>query len=356
MTRHSPLDAEHRRLGAKLVDFAGWDMPIQYAGVVGEHLAVRERVGLFDVSHLGKLVIEGPDADLDSQVPGKLPEESWKAGYNLVLNEDAGVVDDIFVYRRPDGFLLVPNAANTTAVLEQLAKGGVQPRNEGPRWAILALQGPRARGVMERVCPRAVDLKLHEFADVDMAGMLVQAARTGYTGEYGFELFVPSESAEQLWRLLLAEGQAFEISPCGLGARDTLRLEMGYPLHGHEMSAETNPLEAGLGWVVDWGKTDFTGKTRLEEFQSAGVRRRMVGLLASDRGIPRAGHSITHKGSEIGQVTSGNFSPVLGKGIALGFVPTEFGGEGTMLEVDVRGKSLPVEVVKPPFVRRGKAS
>lgn len=357
MTFRSPLNPEHRRLGAKLTGFAGWDMPLQYSGVIAEHMAVRERVGLFDVSHLGKLLIEGSAAVscLDRLLPGKLPSE-WKAAYNLVLDENAGIVDDVFVYRRPEGFIIVPNAANTAGVsarAKQEAGTRASVMDARDRWAIIALQGPSARDLMERLCPAAVALKLHEFGDVEVAGIPAQAARTGYTGEYGFELFVESDRARELWRKLITGGEDLGIAPCGLGARDTLRLEMGYPLHGHEISAETNPLESGLGWLIDWEKTSFVGKQRLEELRRSGSSRKLIGLVARDRGIPRAGYSVLRGGQKVGGVTSGNFSPVLGKGIALAYVTPESSAEGTMLEVDVRGKPLAVEVVTPPFVRRG---
>ena len=358
MTRRSPLHGEHLALGARLVDFAGWDMPLQFSGVVAEHTAVRERVGLFDVSHLGKLLVEGPGAAeaLERAVTngvGSLPE--WRARYNLVLTDGGGIVDDLFVYRRPDGWLVVPNAANTDAVLAAM-------REEGPvvdareRWAILALQGPASRRMGEELLPGATDLKLHAFGDFDLDGAAVQVARTGYTGEYGFELFVPSADAPRIWRLLLAAGQPHGILPVGLGARDTLRLEMGYPLHGHEISVETNPLEAGLSWTIDWDKPSFRGKGALERIRSAGITRRLVGLVAQGPGIPRAGHPILAGGAAVGAVTSGNFSPTLGKGVALGYVDADSAEPGTMLDVDVRGKTVPVAVTSPPFVPRGRAA
>jgi aminomethyltransferase len=364
VTLRSPLHDEHVALGARLVDFAGWDMPLQFSGVVAEHTAVRERVGLFDVSHLGKLVVEGPGADeaLEGAVTAGVGTlEVWRARYNLVLSDDAGVIDDVFVYRRPDCLIVVPNAANNAAVLAAVGEetAGREPRaavsDARERWAILALQGPDSRAMADALLPGATALKLHAFGDFVLEGVPVQVARTGYTGEYGFELFVPSADATRIWRLLLAAGEPYGILPVGLGCRDTLRLEMGYPLHGHEISLDTNPLEAGLSWAIDWSKPEFRGRAALEAIRTAGVSRHLVGLTAEGPGIPRAGQAILDGAEPVGTVTSGNFSPTLRKGIALGYVGAA-PEPGTMLSVDVRGKKVPVAVVRPPFVPRGRAA
>ncbi|MGH2767460.1 MAG: glycine cleavage system aminomethyltransferase GcvT [Actinomycetota bacterium] len=356
----SPLYEEHRRLGARMIDFAGWEMPLAYpsrGGVVAEHRAARERLGIFDVSHLGKIVVEGPGAAaiLEGLLPGPVSLLApWSAGYNLLLNERAGIVDDLFVYHRPDYLVVVPNAANTPAVLgaiRQSAGGEARVTDAGERWAILAVQGPRSRELAEALMPAANRLPLHAFADLELVGTPIQVARTGYTGEYGFELFAPWNGAETIWRRLLEMGEPLGGMPAGLGARDTLRLEMGYPLHGHEISPETNPLEAGLAWVIDWEKPRFRGKARLERIKEAGVSRRLTGLVAEEPGIPRRGHAILSRGTVVGEVTSGNFSPVLGRGIALGYVPPDLASPGTMLAVDVRGRALAVRVTKPPFIR-----
>lgn len=362
MSLQSPLHERHRALGGRLVDFAGWDMPLQFSGVVAEHTAVRERAGLFDVSHLGKVVVEGPGATetLERAVTngvGSLPE--WRARYNMVLTEGAGIVDDLFVYRRPGGFLVVPNAANAPAVLDVIRSlAGPQTRvtDARERWAILALQGPASRQVADAVLPGANDLRLYGFGDFDVDGAAVQIARTGYTGEYGFELFVPAEDAPRIWQLVLDAGEPFGILPIGLGARDTLRLEMGYPLHGHEISVDTNPLEAGLEWTIDWSKPDFRGRAGLEAVREAGNTRTLAGLVASGPGIPRAGQRVLRNGEPVGTLTSGNFSPTLHKGIALAYVTPGADEPGLALEVDVRGKALPVSVTRPPFVPRGRAA
>jgi aminomethyltransferase len=326
-------------------------MPIQYRGVVSEHLAVRQHAGIFDVSHLGKLVIEGSEAlaSLDSLFPGKVAAlKEWQAGYNLALNESGGIVDDIFIYRRPEYVLIVPNAANVGAVRGLIEQHDSQLRIEdaAERWAILALQGPEARALADEFNPKLNELRLHRFGDFDAAGVTLQAARTGYTGEYGFELFVEAENAPEVWNMLTDAGA----TPAGLGARDTLRLEMGYPLHGNDIGPETDPVEASLEWVVDWNKS-FATKPLLEEVRSRGPERKLVGLLAKGREIPRHGHAVERDGTRIGEVTSGNFSPILKTGIALAYVSPESSQAGTMLSVDVRGRRLEVEVVQPPFIK-----
>lgn len=361
MTFRSPLHDEHVRLGARMTDFAGWQMPLQYEGVLAEHRAVRERAGVFDVSHLGKLIVRGPDAIdvLDRLLPGKVASlREWTAGYNLVLTPEGGIIDDIFVYRRPEFVVLVPNAANTSVVADALsagANGEIEIEDARDRWAIIALQGPASRTVADEVAPEANSLGMHRFTDLEVAGVRVQVARTGYTGEYGFELFVPAEKAPDIWSAVMKAGGDHGIAPAGLGARDTLRLEMGYPLHGHEISTDTNPIEAALEWVIDWSKPRFVAKQRLEEVRAEGPSRRLVGLVAPGREIPRAGYRILSGPDGVGAVTSGNFSPVLGRGIALGYVSAGVAEEGTMLSVEIRGRIVPVEVTKPPFIkhRRG---
>jgi aminomethyltransferase len=372
VSRRSPLQGVHRELGARLVDFAGWEMPLQFSGVVAEHTAVRERVGLFDVSHLGTVRVRGAgaaevlDAVVTANVAG-IPH--GRARYGLVLDDQAGVVDDLFIYARPDEYLVVPNAANTDAVIAAITAAATAfPElvvvDDRERWAILALQGPAARAVADDVLPGANDLPLHGFADLDLtaagdpSGVAAQVARTGYTGEYGFELFVPAAAAAAVWSRLMEAGAAHAILPVGLGARDTLRLEMGYPLHGHELSPAINPVEAGMSWAVDWSKAAFGGKEALEAIRASGSSRRLAGLVAQGAGIPRAGQGVFEPGgaAAVGEVTSGNFSPTLGRGIALGFVPVAAAEPGTMLEVDVRGRRLPVTVTRPPFVPRGRAA
>jgi len=350
-TYRSPLHSEHVRLGAKLTPFGGWEMPLQYAGVLAEHRCVRSEAGLFDVSHLGKVTVDGPGAAdfLDRMLPGKVASlGEWRAAYNIVLNEQAGIVDDIFVYRRPEGFIVVPNASNTVAVLDMLASAagpGVHVVDSRMEWAIIALSGPRARSIILADMPEVADLKLHRLTEGVFRGTPSLVARTGYTGEVTFEFLVAWDRAKDLWLSLLDAGA----TPTGLGARDTLRLEMGYPLHGHEISESTNPIEAGLEWVIDWTKP-FFARDVLEKIRDKGVSRRLAGVIGVGREIPRAGQAILESGRQVGELTSGNFSPVLGRGIGMGYVPPELAAPGTMLVVDVRGKMLDVEVTKPPFI------
>ncbi len=351
--RSTHLLSLHRELGARLIDFAGWDMPLQYEGVVSEHHAVRSTCGLFDVSHLGKLRVEGAGAGpglqhaLTADVQGLAV---GRATYSLVLTEDGGCVDDVFVYRMSDSaWMVVPNAANVGAVAEAIESAGATTQDEWDRYAILALQGPRSFEVFETIFPNTgvVELKLYRWTHAELLGERCVVARTGYTGERGFELYVPGPVAEDVYRNLL-EGGA---TPVGLGARDTLRLEMGYALYGHELTPEINPLEAGLGWAVAWD-TDFRGRAALEKVRDAGPARRLFGVRCVERGVPRQGYAVTRDGEPIGDVTSGNYSPTLGTGIALALGPTHTVPEpGTRVAIEARGRVIAGDIVKPPFIR-----
>jgi aminomethyltransferase len=353
-TRASPLLDAHRELGAKLTDFAGWSMPLQYAGVVAEHRAVRDSVGVFDVSHLGKLRVRGPRGaaalqEALSADPVSLPV--GRARYSLVLTEEGGCVDDVFVYRIDDEeWLVVPNAANVAAVGAAIASSGATPEDEWDRWAILAIQGPRSLALVDEVFPeaRASALGLHRWTSVDVFGDPGLVARTGYTGERGFELYAPSGRARAAFDAFLERGAA----PVGLGARDTLRLEMGYPLYGHELALDVNPLEAGLGWALAWD-TSFRGRAALEGVRAEGPRRRIFGVRCEGRGVPRQGYPVARAGEEVATLTSGNFSPTLGTGIGLalgdaGRAPSE----GEAVAIGARGRSLEAICVRPPFLRR----
>ena len=353
--RASPLLDVHRRLGAKLVDFAGWEMPLQYAGVVSEHTAVRTHAGLFDVSHLGKLRLEGPGAEdaLQRAVTADvLSLEPGRATYALVLQDDGGCVDDVFVYRLGErSWLVVPNAANVSAVANAIRAVGGEPVDEWDRWAILALQGPESFDVFERAFPdaTATELSLHTFAEMDFGGERGIVARTGYTGERGFELYAPAAVAPQTFEHVLSCGA----TPAGLGARDTLRLEMGYALYGHELTRAINPLEASLSWVLAWD-TPFVGRDALARVREQGPARRLVGVRCSGRGVPRQGYTLLHEGERVGELTSGNYSPTLGTGIGLALVDAARRPEpGAAVEVEGRGRRIEGTVVKPPFVRRG---
>jgi aminomethyltransferase len=349
--RTSPLHDRHLALGATLAPFGGWSMPISYpGGTVAEHTAVREDAGVFDVSHLGKLAIVGPEAaafvnrcltaDLGRVGPGQ-------AQYTLCCGDDGGVVDDLIVYLvGPDEVLAVPNAANAAEVARRLAAAapeGVTITDRHTELAVLAVQGPRSPEALAAVLPGVPELDYMAFAD---AG-LVRVCRTGYTGEHGYELLVPAADAPAVWDALRAAGA----QPCGLGARDTLRTEMGYPLHGQDLSCDISPVQAGSGWAVGWDKPEFWGREALLAERDAGPRRRLRGLRATGRGVPRAGMDVLSEGKRVGTTTSGTFSPTLRTGIALALIDTAAGVElGAAVVVDVRGRMLECEVVRPPFV------
>ena len=351
--RATHLLALHRELGARLIDFAGWDMPLQYEGVVAEHTAVRTACGLFDVSHLGKLRVEGDGAAkglqhaLTADVEGL---EIGRATYSLVLTEEGGCVDDVFVYRMAEReWMVVPNAANVGAVADAIRASGADPVDEWDRYAILALQGPRSFEVFDKTFPGtdATQLKLYRWTHIDLVGERCIVARTGYTGERGFELYVPGPAAEGVYRALLEGGAA----PVGLGARDTLRLEMGYALYGHELTPEIDPLEAGLGWAIAWD-TDFRGRAALEKVRETGPTRRLFGIRCTERGVPRQSYAVVKDGERIGEVTSGNHSPTLGVGIALALGPSaSVPPPGTQVAIDARGRAVAGDIVKPPFIR-----
>jgi glycine cleavage system T protein (aminomethyltransferase) len=360
--KRSPLDAVHRRLGAKMGPFAGWEMPIEYAGTLSEHRAVRQAVGLFDLTHLGKVEVGGPGARaaLQHALSGDLDrlEGPGAAQYTLCLTDDGTIVDDLIVYWTAEGYLLVPNAANWPKVAGAVrasaeALGGpeveVVPR---PDVAVLAVQGPRAPELLGGLFPTEVGgLEYMHATQVTYAGESLRLARSGYTGERGYELLVPGELAAKLWDELLDRGGPLGAVPAGLGARDTLRLEMGYPLHGNDISTRTDPFEARLGWAVAMGKPAFRGRDALVERKAAGpAPQLLVGLVSADRLIPRHGMAVLAGDRRVGEVTSGTFSPSLRYGIALAYVERGWTEPGTELEVDVRGKRGAVRVTRPPFV------
>lgn len=352
----TPLLDVHRALGAKLTNFGGWDMPLQYSGIIAEHNAVRSQCGIFDVSHLGKLVLDGPAAEgalqeaLTCDVPGLAP---GAASYALVLEDDGGCVDDVFLYRLGhERWLLVPNASNVDAVAEMVRRSGGDPEDAWDRWAILALQGPESFAVLEKAFGHspASDLNLHRWCSFDAAGEGSLIARTGYTGERGFELYVASDEAVSVFQALLDAGA----TPTGLGARDTLRLEMGYALYGHEIDRDTNPLEAGLGWAISWG-SGFRGEAVLREIKDSGPRRKLFGIQAVSKGVPRQGYPVQKDGTHVGTVASGNFSPSLGTGIALAFAPAkDVPKVGDRVQIEARGRLLDGDIVKPPFFKKAQ--
>jgi aminomethyltransferase len=352
--RKTHLLGAHKRLGARIVEFGGWDMPLQYSGIVAEHNAVRNDVGVFDVSHLGKLRVtsESGTAALQHAVTADVKAlEPGQASYALVLTEEGGTVDDIFVYRvAANEWLVVPNAANVGRVAEMIEASGTEVVDEWDRWAILAIQGPHSFELFERVWPDsgATELKLHRFTTIDVFGEEGMVARTGYTGERGFELYAPAAVAERAFDRLLDAGAA----PVGLGARDTLRLEMGYALYGHELALDINPLEASLGWAVKWD-ADFRGREALKAVKEAGPARKLFGITCSGRGVPRQGYTVFAGDQPIGELTSGNYSPTLGTGIGLALGPRALAPEiGQRVAVEARGRRIEGAIVKPPFIKR----
>jgi aminomethyltransferase len=358
----SPLHDRHVAAGAKLADFSGWSMPIEYAGggVLAEHAAVREAVGLFDVSHLGTATVRGPGAAayVDSCLSNDLSRIGpGQAQYTLCCDESGGVVDDLIVYLHdPDHVLLVPNAANAAEVLRRLAEtapAGVTVTDRHAETAVLAVQGPHSLQVLELLgLPGELPYMSFVTGTGAHGAAEVTVCRTGYTGEHGYELLVDADRAVELWDTVLECGQDLGIRACGLGARDTLRTEMGYPLHGHELSLEITPNQARSGWAVGWKKPAFWGREALLAEKEAGPPRLLWGLRSTGRGIPRPGMTVLGAdGARVGEVTSGTFSPTLRTGIALALIDTAAGIDaGAELAVDVRGRPQAVEVVKPPFV------
>jgi aminomethyltransferase len=372
---HSPLHERHVALGAKLAGFGGWLMPLEYAGggVLKEHTAVREAVGVFDVSHLGKVRVTGAGAadfvnscltnDLRRIGPGR-------AQYTLCCDDaSGGVVDDIIAYLHADDHVfLIPNAANVAAVVRRLraaAPPGITVANEHQAYAVLAVQGPRSAEVLTALgLPAGHPYMSFLTAESNLPpvdaspsttgpdGTRTLVCRTGYTGEHGYELVVPVAGATALWDALLTAGEPYGIRPCGLGARDTLRTEMGYPLHGQDLSLEITPVQARMGWAVGWDKPAFWGRDVLLAEKADGPRRTLWGLVAEDRGIPRSGMTVYAGDTTVGEVTSGTFSPTRKVGIALALLNTAAGlGEGSTVAVDVRGRRSEMRVARPPFVR-----
>jgi aminomethyltransferase len=348
MPKLSPLDAQHRALGAKMGVFAGWDMPISYAGTVAEHTAVRERAGIFDVSHLGKLLVSGPGTAgfLDSQLTNKMADlQVGRARYTLICNEDAGILDDLIVYAiGPDEMLIVPNASNRDAVFERLAAAApAGVKVEVLEWSTLAVQGPRSREIVEALYPASKGLGYMRVAREED----VVVSRSGYTGEVGYEVFTTDAAVAEAWDRLLAAVRDVGGEPAGLAARDTLRLEMGYPLHCNDIDPQTTPAEAGLMWAVHLEGREFAGARAIA---SRAPTKTLVGLRMTDKLIPRHGHEVHVDGRLIGTVTSGTFSPTLRIGIALAYVQPGTATEGDAVEIDVRGKTGRAHVVQPPFV------
>jgi aminomethyltransferase len=363
--KKTPLNEVHRALGGKMVDFGGWDMPVQYpAGVIEEHMATRTRAGLFDVSHMGEIWVEGRDAipfvnrittnDVTKLVDGQ-------AHYSALTNENGGVVDDLLVYRfHEEKLLLVVNAGTTEKDWAWITshKGeddDIALTNVSPEYCQIAIQGPKAIGILQQLTDVNLDeIKYYHFTTGHVDGVESIISRTGYTGEDGFEVYAAAEFAERLWNKMLETGKAEGILPAGLAARNTLRLEAGMSLYGHELDDDISTLEANLGWITKLQKGDFVGRDKIAELKEAGIKRKLVGFEMKEPGIARDGFDVYVGDEKVGVVTSGSPAPFLKKNIGYAFVPPEFANAGQEIRIDVRGKPLAAEVVPTPFYKRQK--
>ncbi|MBI4264927.1 MAG: glycine cleavage system aminomethyltransferase GcvT [Acidobacteria bacterium] len=362
--KKTSLHARHRASHGRMVPFAGWEMPVEYAGIVSEHMAVRTRAGVFDVSHMGEIEIAGKNAlaavrriacnDAAQLAPGQ-------AHYSGLLTPEGTFLDDMVVYRMaPSHFLLVVNAGNVARdyawIREQVSTvGDAAVIDSSSRYALIALQGPASRATLQPLTAVELgELQAFRFAHGEVAGARATISRTGYTGEDGFEIFVPPNMAERVWAAILESGRAADVVPVGLGARDTLRLEAAMRLYGNDIDESTSPLEAGLGWIVAWDNETFIGRDRLLEQKARGVSRKLVGFEMVDRGIARHGHQVVCDGGAVGMVTSGTHTPYLKRAIGMAYVPVEQSRPGTELAIDIRGRLSRARVVPTPFYKRDR--
>jgi aminomethyltransferase len=359
--KKTPLYDEHVRLGARMVPFGGWLMPVQYTGIVYEHQSVRNAVGMFDISHMGQFVVSANGARdwLNTMLTNNVSKLDVGQGqYTFLLNDHGGVIDDLIVYRTGDAeFLLVVNAAKVDedlAWLEKHGAGGIVPKNRSAEFGGVAIQGPRVVDLFHELLGQDVELPARNcIRDFVIEDRPVSIARTGYTGEDGVEVFFRAQNAAKLWNLVLERGEEFGAKPCGLGARDTLRLEMCYPLNGSDLSAERNPIEAGLGFFVDLEKYEFTGRDKLLETKTNGTRERLVAFKMNGKGPPpRPHYALFSNGTRVGEITSGTLSPSLNIGIGMGYVSAASAKIGTPLEVEIRGQKFLATIEKKPLYKR----
>lgn len=360
--KRTPFYDIHISLGAKMVPFAGFEMPVQYSSILEEHRAVRNSVGVFDVSHMGEIEVSGPDAlstlqkvtinDVAKLFPGRIH-------YSAMCYEHGGIIDDLLVYQiEKKSYLLVVNAANIEKDFQWLhmhTQGDVTIVNRSDAYAMLAVQGPRSFDTLQKLTEvNLSSIAYYHFVQGTLAGVPMLISRTGYTGEVGFELYFPAEStiAKKVWDALFEAGREFDIVPVGLGARDTLRLEMGYCLYGNDIDETTNPLEAGLGWITKFNKHDFIGKKALKEVQEQGITRKLVGFTLPDKRIARHGYSLIQGETRVGYVTSGGFSPTLEKSIGMGYITTRALERGDQLSVEIRQERLPITLTQVPFLHK----
>jgi len=362
MTKRTKFYNVHQKLGAKIVEFAGYEMPVQYSSIIAEHKTVRNSAGVFDVSHMGEVFISGNSAldfvqyitvnDASKLNPGRVQ-------YSAMCYPDGGIVDDLLVYRIDEhNFMLVINASNIDKDfrwMNESNKFDVTLENKSDEYSLIALQGPQSKSVLKKLTGTDLDnLEYYHFKMANVAGTDMILSRTGYTGELGYELYFTGDekTAENIWYKVFDAGKEFDIQPAGLAARDSLRLEMGFCLYGNDIDKTTNPLEAGLGWITKLSKTEFIGKEKLMEIKSRGSGRKLCGFISEEKVFPRPGYDIRSNGKTVGKLTSGTVSPVLNKPIALGYIEKEYAAEGNEISVDVRGKEVPAVVVKLPFIKK----
>ena len=362
--KKTPLNNRHRSLGARMVEFGGWDMPVEYSGIVQEHMAVRTTGGVFDVSHMGQIEIAGKDAlravqHITSNDAGRLADNQIQ--YAALTTPEGTFVDDVLTYRlNGEHFMLVVNASNIIKDFKWIAGhiaglGDAVAVNTSSRYALIALQGPVAQSVLQSLTgANLAELKYYWFTTGEVANVLVTISRTGYTGEDGFEVFVPPASAERVWDAILAAGKAHGVVPAGLGARDTLRLEAAMRLYGNDMDETTTVVEADLNWIVGWKKDDFIGADVLKQQKAEGTVRRLIGFEVLDRAIARHGYDVYVNGEKAGVVTSGTQTPFLKKAIGMAYLPSASAAAGTPFEIDVRGRRVKAQVVPMPFYKRPK--
>ena len=359
--KKTTLYSVHEKLGAKIVEFAGYLMPIQYSSIIAEHNAVRNSVGVFDVSHMGEIYVSGERAidfvqyitvnDVSRLYPGRVQ-------YSAMCYNDAGIVDDLLVYKfADDKFLLVVNASNIEkdfGWMNENNKFDVTLENKSDEYSLIAVQGPNSNKALQKICDKEINLEYYHFFEAKVAGVEMILSRTGYTGELGYELYFKGDekTAEHIWNKIFEAGMEFNIKPVGLAARDSLRLEMGYMLYGNDIDKTTNPLEAGLGWITKLNKGNFIGRDVLLKAKSEGLNRKLVAMVGNDKSFPRHGYEIKAENNRIGEVTSGTVSPVLEKPIAMGYVNVSYANEGNDVNIVVRGRETPVKIVKLPFIKK----
>ncbi len=366
--KRTPLYEAHKKLGARIVDFAGWEMPVLYSGIIEEHRAVRNSVGIFDVSHMGEIEIVGREAVKLLQfvtVNDVTMLNDNECQYSMMCYPDGGIVDDILVYRLTgERFMLCVNASNADKdyqwILKSLHAGrqegmfrNVEVKNVSDIMSQISIQGKNSEPLLQKITgDNLLVIKHNHFVLTNVYGVNTLVSRTGYTGEDGFEIYIKNENAERVWNRLLEIGKEYDIKPVGLGARDTLRLEMKYPLYGNDISEKTTPLEAGLSWVTKFDKGNFMGKDSLLKQKENGIKRKLIGFEMTDKGIPRSHYSIFKRAEQVGEVTSGTMSPSLNKAIGVGYVKTERADIGNEIEIDIRGSHQKAKIVLTPFYKR----